>query len=158
MTNHPVVHFEIGCRDGYLLASGLLSQTGSYGREQLIIGKRQFEDEALALDNPREEIIHFDRDDSWEKEVQEFITAVTAGVGLTGGATSGDARSDRGDGSGRSSCARGLRRWRRVASASWGQPRRLERRGSERRGDSGPDHRRSPVRSRAARAGGGDFR
>ena len=67
---------EIGCRDGYLVASGLLSKTGSYGREQLVVGKRQFEDEALALGNPREEIIHFDRDESWEKEVHEFVTAV----------------------------------------------------------------------------------
>ena len=67
---------EIGCREGYLIATGLLSQTGSYGREQLVIGKRQFEDEALALGNPREEIIHFDRDESWEKEVQEFLSAV----------------------------------------------------------------------------------
>lgn len=67
---------EIGCRDGYLIASGLLSQTGSYGREQLIIGKRQFEDEALALGNPREEIVHFDRDESWDLEVAEFLAAV----------------------------------------------------------------------------------
>ncbi len=67
---------EIGCRDGYLIASGLLSQTGSYGREQLVIGKRQFEDEALALGNPREEIIHFDRDESWDREVDEFLSAV----------------------------------------------------------------------------------
>ena len=68
---------EIGCRNGYLVASGLLSKTGSYGHEQLVIGKRQFEDEALALGNPREEIIHFDRDESWDKEVHEFISAVT---------------------------------------------------------------------------------
>ncbi|MBI3332867.1 MAG: Gfo/Idh/MocA family oxidoreductase [Candidatus Omnitrophica bacterium] len=67
---------EIGCQNGYLIASGLLSQTGSYGREELVIGKRQFEDEALALGNPREEIIHFDRDESWEKEVQEFLAAI----------------------------------------------------------------------------------
>lgn len=67
---------EIGCRDGYLAASGFLSRTGSYGREQLVIGKRQFEDEALALGNPREEIIHFDRDESWDREVNEFIAAV----------------------------------------------------------------------------------
>ena len=71
--------FEIGCRDGYLIASGLLSQTGSYGREQLVIGRRQFEDEAFALGNPREEIIHFDRDESWEHEVQEFLSAVQEG-------------------------------------------------------------------------------
>lgn len=67
---------EIGCQNGYLVASGLLSRTGSYGREQLVIGKRQFEDEALALGNPREEIIHFDRDESWELEVNEFLSAV----------------------------------------------------------------------------------
>lgn len=70
---------EIGCRNGYLVASGLLSKTGSYGREQLVIGKRQFEDEAMALGNPREEIIHFDRDDSWEKEVGEFLAAAKEG-------------------------------------------------------------------------------
>ncbi len=67
---------EIGCADGYMVASGLLSQTGSYGREQLVIGKRQFEDEAKALGNPREEIIQFDRDDSWQKEVDEFMDAI----------------------------------------------------------------------------------
>lgn len=82
---------EVGCRDGYVVASGLLSQTGSYGREQLVIGKRQFEDEALALGNPREEIIYFDRDESWEKEVQEFIAAVQEGRAATHG-TLEDAR------------------------------------------------------------------
>ncbi|MBI4125587.1 MAG: Gfo/Idh/MocA family oxidoreductase [Deltaproteobacteria bacterium] len=68
--------FEIGCEKGYLKANGLLSQTGSYGREQLVIGRRQFEDEALALGNPREEIVYFDRDDSWRLEVNEFLSAV----------------------------------------------------------------------------------
>ena len=82
---------EIGCRDGYLVAKGLLSQTGSYGREQLIIGKRQFEDEAMALGNPREEIIYFDRDESWEKEVNEFLLAVKEGRPATHG-TLEDAR------------------------------------------------------------------
>lgn len=70
---------EIGCRDGYLVVSGLLSQSASYGREQLVIGRRQFEDEALALGNPREEIIYFDRDESWEREINEFIAAVKEG-------------------------------------------------------------------------------
>ena len=77
---------EIGCRNGYLTTSGLLSQTGSYGREQLIIGKRQFEDEALALGNPREEIIHFDRDESWDRELNEFIAAIKEGRPATHGA------------------------------------------------------------------------
>lgn len=82
---------EIGCRNGYLVASGLLSKTGSYGREQLVIGKRQFEDEAMALGNPREEIIYFDRDESWDLEVQEFIAAVQEGRPPTHG-TVEDAR------------------------------------------------------------------
>jgi predicted dehydrogenase len=82
---------EIGCRNGYLVATGLLSQTGSYGREQLVIGKRQFEDEALALGNPREEILYFDRDESWDKEVSEFITAAAEGRPVTHG-TIDDAR------------------------------------------------------------------
>lgn len=68
--------FEIGCQNGYLIANGLLSKSGSYGREQLIIGKRQFEDEALAQGNPREEIIYFDRDESWKQEIDEFLNAV----------------------------------------------------------------------------------
>jgi predicted dehydrogenase len=67
---------DIGCREGYLLATGLLSRTGSYGREQLVIGRRQFEDETFALGNPREEIIHFDRDESWDQEVNEFIASI----------------------------------------------------------------------------------
>lgn len=71
--------FEIGCHNGYLVASGLLTRTGSYGREQLVVGKRQFEDEVLALGNPREEIIYFDRDESWDKEVNEFIAAAQEG-------------------------------------------------------------------------------
>lgn len=78
-------HLEIGCREGYLIASGLLSKTGSYGREQLVIGRRQFEDEAFSLGNPREEIIYFDRDESWQQEVSEFLAAVKEGRSATHG-------------------------------------------------------------------------
>lgn len=76
---------ELGCRDGYLIATGLLSRTGSYGREQLIIGKRQFEDEAMALGNPREELVQFDRDESWDREIQEFLAAIREGRPATHG-------------------------------------------------------------------------
>jgi len=31
---------EIGCEKGYAAISGLLSKTGSYGRETLVIGRR----------------------------------------------------------------------------------------------------------------------
>jgi predicted dehydrogenase len=76
---------EIGCRDGYLVASGLLSKSNSYGREELLIGRRQFEHETFALGNPREEIVYFDRDDSWEREVGEFLAAIREGRPATHG-------------------------------------------------------------------------
>ena len=58
---------------GYLQLEGLLSKTGSYGRETLVIGRRQFEDESEALGNPSEETIYFDNDLSWELEVGKFV-------------------------------------------------------------------------------------
>ena len=57
---------------GYLKLEGLLSKTGSYGRETLVIGRRQFEDETEAVGNPSEETIYFDNDLSWELEVSHF--------------------------------------------------------------------------------------
>ncbi|MBU2044076.1 MAG: Gfo/Idh/MocA family oxidoreductase [Candidatus Omnitrophica bacterium] len=61
---------------GYILIEGLLSKSGSYGREKLVVGRRQFEDEASAVGNPAEEITYFDRDQSWELEVEEFIKCI----------------------------------------------------------------------------------
>ena len=62
--------------NGYLKLEGLLSKTGSYGREKLVIGRRQFEDESEALGNPSEEIIYFDKDLSWELEVNKFVNYI----------------------------------------------------------------------------------
>lgn len=67
---------EIFLEEAYLIVSGLLSKTGSYGRETLIFGRRQFEDESFALGNPREEVIYFDRDLSWTTEVEKFIECI----------------------------------------------------------------------------------
>ena len=55
---------------------GLLSKTGSYGRETLVIARREFEDETEAIGNPSEEIIYFDKDLSWELEVSHFADFV----------------------------------------------------------------------------------
>lgn len=62
--------------DGYLVVDGLLSKTGSYGRERLVVGRRQFEDEADAVGNPAEEVTYFDRDLSWDLEVAAFAECV----------------------------------------------------------------------------------
>ena len=61
---------------GYLKLEGLLSKTGSYGRETLVIGRRQFEDEAEAVGNPSEETIYFDKDLSWELEIKQFVDCI----------------------------------------------------------------------------------
>jgi predicted dehydrogenase len=61
---------------GYLQLEGLLSKTGSYGRETLVIGRRQFEDETEAIGNPSEETIYFDNDMSWELEVDQFVESI----------------------------------------------------------------------------------
>ncbi len=67
---------DITLEGGYVVVEGLLSKTGSYGREQLIVAKRQFEDEAHAVGNPSEEITYFDRDLSWDLEVEEFVKCI----------------------------------------------------------------------------------
>ncbi len=69
-------HLEIGLEKGYIIVKGLLSKTGSYGRETLVVGRQQFEDEADAIGNPSEEITYFDRDLSWEMEVNKITASI----------------------------------------------------------------------------------
>jgi len=75
MWNHTF-KIDIALEEGYIVVDGLLSKTGSYGREKIVIGKRQFEDEASAVGNPEEEVTYFDRDLSWNLEVEEFIECI----------------------------------------------------------------------------------
>lgn len=67
---------DVILEEGYLVVDGLLSKSGSYGRERIVVGKRQFEDEAEAVGNPAEEVTYFDRDQSWDLEVAEFAACV----------------------------------------------------------------------------------
>lgn len=67
---------DITLEEGFLTVEGLLSKSGSYGRERLIVASRQFEDAAHAVGNPCEEVTYFDRDLSWDLEVEEFIRCV----------------------------------------------------------------------------------
>jgi predicted dehydrogenase len=70
---------EIGLEGGYLVCKGLLSKTGSYGREMLIVGRKPSDTGGAALGHPREEIIYFDRDLSWELQVKELIHCIRTG-------------------------------------------------------------------------------
>lgn len=68
--------FEIFMEKGYVIVTGILSSTMSYGQENLITAKRQFEDESYRPGNPREEIIYFGEDNSWTHEVNEFANCI----------------------------------------------------------------------------------
>ena len=74
---------DVICEEGYLVIEGLLSKSGSYGREQLVVGRRQFEDEAEAVGNPTEEITYFDRDASWDLEVGEWLRCIREDAPVT---------------------------------------------------------------------------
>jgi predicted dehydrogenase len=71
-------HFalEICLEDGYINLEGILTSTRSYGEEKLVFAKKQFEDSASAFGKPQEQIIYFDKDDSWTLEVGDFVSAV----------------------------------------------------------------------------------
>ena len=74
---------EIGAQEGYLVIEGLLSRSGSYGRETLTVGRRQFEGAARAAGNPEERKFFYDTDDSWAIEVANFARAITTGDQVT---------------------------------------------------------------------------
>lgn len=67
---------EICLTGGYLIISGIETSSRSYGRETLIVARKQFEDEAFALGNPREEVTYFAGDPSWQLEVDEFVSCI----------------------------------------------------------------------------------
>ncbi len=74
---------DITLEGGYMVVEGLLSKSGSYGREQLRVAKRQFENEADAVGNPSEEVTYFDRDMSWDMEVDQFVQCIDQNKAVT---------------------------------------------------------------------------
>jgi len=67
---------EICFEEGYINLDGILSGTRSYAPEKLIIGRREFEDITFAMGKPKESIVYFENDHSWNLEVDEFIGAI----------------------------------------------------------------------------------
>ncbi len=68
-------NLEIYMSEGYLSVNGILSSTRSYGDETISVARKQF-DPGFTQGKPREEIIYFDTDPSWELEVAEFVECV----------------------------------------------------------------------------------
>jgi predicted dehydrogenase len=82
-------NLELYTTQGYLSVNGILSSSRSYGDETITVAHRRF-DRATATGKPREEIIYFDSDPSWELEVAEFVDAICDGAPIVYG-TSEDA-------------------------------------------------------------------
>jgi predicted dehydrogenase len=62
-------HLEINLEKGSLILGGLLTGTKSYGSETLIIVKA---DPDLDLGDPKEHTIRYNKDSSWDKEMELF--------------------------------------------------------------------------------------
>ncbi len=69
--NHKF-RLEIYLSEGYLSINGILSSTRSYGDETVTIARKRF-DSGYAQGKPAEETIYFDKDPSWELEVEGFL-------------------------------------------------------------------------------------
>jgi len=82
-------NLELYATEGYLSVNGILSSTRSYGDETITVARRRHGGHQAA-GKPREEVIYFDTDPSWELEVNEFIDAVQ-GTGRVLYGTSADA-------------------------------------------------------------------
>ena len=72
------LQIEVGMSEGYLEISGLLSKSGSYGREQIKIARKfreglEYKD---AIGYPTEEIRYYDHDLSWETQVEYWVKSI----------------------------------------------------------------------------------
>lgn len=81
-------NLELYASEGYLSVNGILTSTRSYGDETITVARRHTGEQSMG--KPREEVIYFDTDPSWELETAEFIDAVR-GRGTIQHGTSADA-------------------------------------------------------------------
>ncbi len=77
-------NLEICLTGGYISVNGILSSTRSYGDETVTFSRKSF-DENSPAGKPREEVIFFDTDPSWEMEVADFLRCVSEGLPITDG-------------------------------------------------------------------------
>ena len=69
---------EIGLEEGYLVIAGLLSKTGTYGRETLVVGRRVNEADTDRMAGvPEEDVSYFDEDLSWKLQVEELVRCIS---------------------------------------------------------------------------------
>lgn len=84
--NHTF-RLEIYLTEGYLVLNGFLTDSQTYGRETLAVGRRDWNDRDNARGRPREERYYFDDDRSWEREVDDFVRCISTGSPVVNGSS-----------------------------------------------------------------------
>ena len=74
---------EVHLSQGALVLSGILTGSRSYGEEKLTIIKRIDEDNG----NPQELILSYNHDDSWSREIDEFLDCITNNTSIRVGSS-----------------------------------------------------------------------
>ncbi len=69
-----IFHLDITLEEGYLSLKGILSNSMSYGRESLVVARKSFDPSKIG--KPDEQTYYFDKDLSWEKEIEEFVDCI----------------------------------------------------------------------------------
>lgn len=77
-------NLEVYLSEGYLSINGILTSSRSYGDETITVARQQFDD-GFAIGKPREEVIYFDTDPSWELEVGDFADCIQQDSPVTSG-------------------------------------------------------------------------
>lgn len=65
---------DVVLEEGYLSLRGILSNSMSYGRESLVMARKTFEEGKVGT--PEEQVTYFDSDQSWQREIDEFVDCV----------------------------------------------------------------------------------
>lgn len=77
-------NLELYLSEGYLAVNGLLTSSRSYGDESISIAHKETAEDGVT-GMPREEIIYFDTDPSWELEIADFLKNVRLGTPVQSG-------------------------------------------------------------------------
>ena len=67
---------EMTFEKGYINLDGILSTTGSYAPETLIVGKKDSENISRSMGKPQESVSFYENDDSWDLELREFLSSI----------------------------------------------------------------------------------
>lgn len=76
---------EIMGSSGYIILDGILSSTMSYAPERILLGKRNDENISISMGRPIESTYTFEKDDSWNFELIEFIDAISGARAIENG-------------------------------------------------------------------------